>query len=590
MIKFLDNTGLTYLWGKIKALVPGLSKKTQSIPFGQVDSTSTATVFKATIDGIDELRDGVCCYLMNGVVTSASGYTLNINNLGAKPVYQTLAEATRSSTVFNKNYTMLFVYNSSRVSGGCWDIFYGYNSNTTYDLNNNYVSIGNAVTANYPLAQYSLCAFDVEGHLSAFTTTATTSTGKSLVPTAFPIGAKIYAVSSSLTKNTAYEFSSGLRTTCTEFDIRYSSVYHNLAIFPNSSFNRIYMVVNIDSSNNTFTLTTQNTSGYTNNFTNQRSLIAGNFYIEIGFNSANDTSYYYCLVQDNPLYYYDGTNLVPYAVYRSGGTDDYDDLTDKPQINSVTLSGNKSAGDLGLATSSQGALADSAYQLPSGGIPDTDLSSAVQTSLGLADTALQSYTETDPVFTSSVAYGISSSDISNWNSKGTYSKPSGGIPASDIASGVIPTVPTNVSDFTNDAGYTTNTGTITSVKMNGTTVSSSGEADLGTVITSHQDISGKADRSIFVDATTAPASLDPNKVYQFGTLSGDTTFPAFSSIEVGDTEVKIWCWTFTTPSTAPTITWPAGITNWVGGTTPTINASKTYEITVMSGLATIIES
>ena len=49
-------------------------------------------------------------------------------------------------------------------------------------------------------------------------------------------------------------------------------------------------------------------------------------------------------------------------------------------------------------------------------------------------------------------------------------------------------VPTKVSDLTNDAGYTTNTGTITSVKMNGSTVSSSGEADLGTVLTSHQNI------------------------------------------------------------------------------------------------------
>ena len=36
-----------------------------------------------------------------------------------------------------------------------------------------------------------------------------------------------------------------------------------------------------------------------------------------------------------------------------------------------------------------------------------------------------------------------------------YQKPSTGIPASDIAKGVIPTVPTNVSDFTNDAGYLT---------------------------------------------------------------------------------------------------------------------------------------
>ena len=35
----------------------------------------------------------------------------------------------------------------------------------------------------------------------------------------------------------------------------------------------------------------------------------------------------------------------------------------------------------------------------------------------------------------------------------SYQKPSTGIPASDIAEGVIPTVPTNVSAFTNDAGY-----------------------------------------------------------------------------------------------------------------------------------------
>ena len=37
-----------------------------------------------------------------------------------------------------------------------------------------------------------------------------------------------------------------------------------------------------------------------------------------------------------------------------------------------------------------------AYSLPSGGVPKNDLASAVQTSLGKADTALQSFTETDP--------------------------------------------------------------------------------------------------------------------------------------------------------------------------------------------------
>ena len=33
-----------------------------------------------------------------------------------------------------------------------------------------------------------------------------------------------------------------------------------------------------------------------------------------------------------------------------GGTSDYTDLTNKPQINSVTLSGNKSLADLGIST------------------------------------------------------------------------------------------------------------------------------------------------------------------------------------------------------------------------------------------------
>ena len=46
-------------------------------------------------------------------------------------------------------------------------------------------------------------------------------------------------------------------------------------------------------------------------------------------------------------------------------------------------------------------------------------------------------------------------------------------------------------------GFTKNTGTVNSVKINGTTKSpSSGVVDLGTVITAHQDISGKQDKLV----------------------------------------------------------------------------------------------
>ena len=92
-----------------------------------------------------------------------------------------------------------------------------------------------------------------------------------------------------------------------------------------------------------------------------------------------------------------------------GGTSDYNDLSNKPQINGVTLSGNKTAAQLGLAAASDipavpvqsvngktGAVVLSAsdvgagtYTKPSTGIPASDLTSAVQTSLGKADTALQ---------------------------------------------------------------------------------------------------------------------------------------------------------------------------------------------------------
>lgn len=58
---------------------------------------------------------------------------------------------------------------------------------------------------------------------------------------------------------------------------------------------------------------------------------------------------------------------------------------------------------------------NSKYVKPSGGIPKSDLASAVRASLGKADTALQS--EHDPVFSASAAAGISSSDITDWNSK-----------------------------------------------------------------------------------------------------------------------------------------------------------------------------
>ena len=108
------------------------AKMTAAIPYGKCDDTSTATNFTVTVPGIRELVSGVCCLIRNGVITSASGCKLNVNGLGAKPIYSSMAAATAVTTAFNVSYTMLFVYDgtNTRVSGGCWVMYYGIDNNT----------------------------------------------------------------------------------------------------------------------------------------------------------------------------------------------------------------------------------------------------------------------------------------------------------------------------------------------------------------------------------------------------------------------------------------------------------------------------
>lgn len=215
------------------------------------------------------------------------------------------------------------------------------------------------------------------------------------------------------------------------------------------------------------------------------------------------------------------------------------------------------------------------YSKPSTGIPKSDLASAVQTSLGKADSALQSYTETDPVFKASAAAGITSSDISNWNSK------------------------------------TSNTGTITGIKMNGASKGTSGVVDLGTVITSHQDISGKQDKLVSgtniktINGTSILGSGDisaPNTYSKVSHGTSDTTFTLTPNVfHVWGTVSTLtltlgteingianeYLFQFTCGTTATTLSLPSSI-KWVGGEAPTIEASKIYQVSILNNCATLL--
>ena len=111
----------------------GNAVKANGILYAAVDSTSTSTKFTATVDGLTELYDGACVMLHNGVVTSAKGFTINVNGLGAKKCYSNMTNATQETTIFNANYTLMFVYSTALDGGnGGWWVYRGIDTNTTY--------------------------------------------------------------------------------------------------------------------------------------------------------------------------------------------------------------------------------------------------------------------------------------------------------------------------------------------------------------------------------------------------------------------------------------------------------------------------
>ena len=115
-------------------------------------------------------------------------------------------------------------------------------------------------------------------------------------------------------------------------------------------------------------------------------------------------------------------------------------------VASTTISDASTVGKALLTTANAAAalstLGAGTYTKPGGGIPATDLTTAVQTSLGKADSALQSVSSTAITDATTVGKSLlTASSAANaltalGLSSGTYSKPSGGIPATDLTTSV----------------------------------------------------------------------------------------------------------------------------------------------------------
>ena len=126
------------------------------------------------------------------------------------------------------------------------------------------------------------------------------------------------------------------------------------------------------------------------------------------------------------------------------------------------------------------------------------------------------------------AYPVVPTNVSAFNNDAGYTTNTGtvtqvkvGSTAYNPTSGVVslpayPTVPTKVSQLTNDAGYTTNTGTVTQVKVGSTAYNPTN----GVIsLPSYPDISGKADTS----ATVSNVAYNTSTKKIQKTINGTTT-------------------------------------------------------------------
>ena len=230
----------------------------------------------------------------------------------------------------------------------------------------------------------------------------------------------------------------------------------------------------------------------------------------------------------------------------SGGTSNYNALTNKPKINNVELNGNKTSSDLGLQ--------------PAGNyVTDTDYATEIKAGLVRIDPEFLAFVqETGILCALSVSYDsyedmypsafISKGTLENViTGKNLYSKPSGGIPKTDLAS----TVQTSLN-----------------------------KAD--TAIQEHQDISGKANKISVVQTSASTIEINPNTFYKFGEVASlNITLASITD----NTIYNEYMFEFVSGTTATTLTLPSSI-KWLE--TPTIDANKIYQCSIVDNVGLLV--
>lgn len=262
----------------------------------------------------------------------------------------------------------------------------------------------------------------------------------------------------------------------------------------------------------------------------------------------------------------EGSTLTINSTGGSGGTSDYTDLTNKPSINNVILSGNKSLNDLGIQPAGNYALES---EIPT---KTSDLTNDSGFITG--------YTETDPTVPSHVK-NITQANITSWNNKSDFSGN-----YNDLTN--KPTIPSEVTETTvSNWGFTKNTGTyskpstgIPKADLASAVQTSLDKAD--TALQSHQDISGKANKISVVQTSASTIEINPNTFYKFGEVASlNITLASITD----NTIYNEYMFEFISGATATTLTLPSSV-KWLE--TPTIESNKTYQCSIVNNIGILV--
>ena len=215
MAKYLDETGLQTLWGKI-------TDKVAALKCYDTNASDTAGTWTVTIPGITALAEGLTIKIRLKTSYNGTINTLNLNGLGAKTIY--FRYGNKLTSHYSKESVLALTYTTNAISSGNdrtgWIIENIYDSTNTYQLRKYYTRY----KAKSALYRYMICFINKNDELiPANNVSNSTATTKALTTESFMPSKGIYYYNSTTTVAAAgYTGNATLYQQLGLVDLRYS--------------------------------------------------------------------------------------------------------------------------------------------------------------------------------------------------------------------------------------------------------------------------------------------------------------------------------------------------------------------------------